>query len=73
MSSTPCGTGSSKAADKIIKDHPNPHRLKLFLQLEGKNLGIVTPEADLATAADEVMTCFRRNTHYGLKILTFSP
>jgi len=30
--------GGSSAADKIIKDHPHPHRLKVFLQLEGKNL-----------------------------------
>ena len=48
--------GSSKSADRIIKDHPNPHRLKLFLQLEGKNLGIVTRYADLSVAADEVLT-----------------
>jgi glyceraldehyde-3-phosphate dehydrogenase (NADP+) len=33
--------GGSSAADRIIKDHPNPHRLKLFLQLEGKNLVIM--------------------------------
>lgn len=48
--------GGSSAADRIIKDHPNPHRLKLFLQLEGKNLGIVTPNADLSVAAAEVLT-----------------
>ena len=47
--------GSSHAADNVIKDHPNPHRLKSFLQLEGKNLGIVTPDADIATAAGEVL------------------
>jgi len=28
--------GGSSAADAIIKEHPNPHRLKLFLQLEVK-------------------------------------
>ena len=28
--------GGSSAADSIIKEHPNPHRLKIFLQLEGK-------------------------------------
>jgi glyceraldehyde-3-phosphate dehydrogenase (NADP+) len=46
--------GGSAAADMIIKDHPNPHRLKLFLQLEGKNLGIVLPDADLDVAAEQV-------------------
>lgn len=47
--------GSSKAADNIIKDHPHPHRLKLFLQLEGKNLGIVTENADIPTATSEIL------------------
>ena len=46
--------GGSKAADAIIKDHPHPHRLKVFLQLEGKNLGIVLPDADLDIAAEQV-------------------
>lgn len=46
--------GGSNAADAIIKSHPSPHRLKLFLQLEGKNLGIVLPDADLDVAADQV-------------------
>jgi glyceraldehyde-3-phosphate dehydrogenase (NADP+) len=32
--------GSSTAADRLIKAHPYPHRLKIFLQLEGKNMGI---------------------------------
>jgi glyceraldehyde-3-phosphate dehydrogenase (NADP+) len=32
--------GSSTAADRLIKAHPHPHRLKIFLQLEGKNMGI---------------------------------
>lgn len=47
--------GGSASADRIIKDHPHPHRLKLFLQLEGKNLGIVTPTADLDVAATEAV------------------
>jgi glyceraldehyde-3-phosphate dehydrogenase (NADP+) len=46
--------GGSNAADKIIKSHPNPHRLKVFLQLEGKNLGIVLPDADLTTAVEQI-------------------
>lgn len=36
--------GGSGAADKLIKAHPNPHRLKLFLQLEAKNMGIYLPD-----------------------------
>ena len=47
--------GGSEAADSIIKAHPHPHRLKLFLQLEGKNLGIVLPDADLDLAAEQCM------------------
>mmetsp|Transcript_12138 Transcript_12138/g.10319 ORF Transcript_12138/g.10319 Transcript_12138/m.10319 type:complete len:156 (+) Transcript_12138:747-1214(+) len=45
--------GGSKTADNVIKEHPHPHRLRLFLQLEGKNLGIVTPSADIDKAVDE--------------------
>lgn len=33
--------GGTSAADKLIKQHPTPHRLKLFLQLEAKNMAIV--------------------------------
>jgi glyceraldehyde-3-phosphate dehydrogenase (NADP+) len=32
--------GGSKAADDLIRQHPHPHRLKLFLQLEAKNMGV---------------------------------
>lgn len=32
--------GGSNAADKLIKAHPEPHRLKIFLQLEAKNMGV---------------------------------
>lgn len=32
--------GGSGAADSLIKQHPYPHRLKIFLQLEAKNMGI---------------------------------
>lgn len=46
--------GGSKAADALIKEHPHPHRLKVFLQLEGKNLGIILPDADVQTAVDQV-------------------
>mmetsp|Transcript_66328 Transcript_66328/g.110214 ORF Transcript_66328/g.110214 Transcript_66328/m.110214 type:complete len:564 (+) Transcript_66328:36-1727(+) len=43
--------GGTKGADALIKEHPKPHRLKVFSQLEGKNLGIVLPDADLDVAA----------------------
>ena len=33
--------GGSAAADALIHAHPHPHRLKSFLQLEAKNMGIV--------------------------------
>lgn len=46
--------GGSSAADAIIKAHPHPHKLKVFLQLEGKNLGIVFPDANLDTAVEQV-------------------
>lgn len=42
--------GGSKAADTLIKAHPHPHRLVSFLQLEGKNLGIVLPDAEINDA-----------------------
>jgi hypothetical protein len=32
--------GGSDAADNLIRRHPHPHRLKVFLQLEGKNMGV---------------------------------
>lgn len=37
--------GGSHAADTLLRAHPNPHRLKTFLQLEGKNLAVITPSA----------------------------
>jgi glyceraldehyde-3-phosphate dehydrogenase (NADP+) len=43
--------GGSKAADALIDAHPAPHRLKVFSQLEGKNLGVVLRDADLDVAA----------------------
>ncbi|GAX10728.1 glyceraldehyde-3-phosphate dehydrogenase (NADP+) [Fistulifera solaris] len=36
--------GGSKAADQLIHSHPHPHRLKVFLQLEANNMGIVLPD-----------------------------
>lgn len=34
----------SKAADELIKAHPEPHRLKIFLQLEANNMAIYLPD-----------------------------
>lgn len=36
--------GSSKAADDLIQRHPQPHRLKVFLQLEANNLAVYLPD-----------------------------
>jgi len=47
--------GGTRGADALIKAHPSPHRLKVFAQLEGKNLGIVLPDADLDVAASQCM------------------
>lgn len=53
--------GGSKAADALIGAHPFAHRLKVFSQLEGKNLGIVLPDADLDVAAAQ---CREGATNY---------
>jgi len=36
--------GGSGAADTLLRQHPHPHRLKVFLQLEAKNMGIFLPD-----------------------------
>ena len=55
--------GGSKAADDLIRQHPSPHRLKLFLQLEAKNMGIFLSdlfqeksESLLETSINEAIT-----------------
>jgi len=48
--------GGAKGADALIKGHPQPHRLKVFSQLEGKNLAVVLADADLDVAAAAVAT-----------------
>ena len=45
--------GGTKGADALIKQHPAPHRLKVFAQLEGKNIGIVLPDADVDKAVSQ--------------------
>ncbi|MDR3169637.1 MAG: aldehyde dehydrogenase family protein [Candidatus Peribacteria bacterium] len=42
--------GSSWVADKILQQHPAPHRCKIILGLEAKNPGIILPNADLDNA-----------------------
>eukprot|EP00614_Pseudopedinella_elastica_P009790 CAMPEP_0172610048 /NCGR_PEP_ID=MMETSP1068-20121228/29921_1 /TAXON_ID=35684 /ORGANISM="Pseudopedinella elastica, Strain CCMP716" /LENGTH=548 /DNA_ID=CAMNT_0013413681 /DNA_START=121 /DNA_END=1767 /DNA_ORIENTATION=+ len=53
--------GGSKAADALIGSHPRAHRLKVFSQLEGKNMGIVLEDADLKVAAAQ---CRAGSTSY---------
>lgn len=45
--------GGSGAADKLIKAHPEPHRLKLFLQLEAKNMGVYLPDLFESSSDDD--------------------
>jgi len=47
--------GGAKATDALIKEHPQPHRLKVFAQLEGKNMAVVLPNADLDVAAKQIV------------------
>lgn len=47
--------GSSKAADTIIKEHPFPHRLTVYLGLEAKNVAVVMPDADMNATLTEVL------------------
>jgi glyceraldehyde-3-phosphate dehydrogenase (NADP+) len=47
--------GSSRVADILKKQHPQPHRLRGVLGLEAKNPGIVLADADLALAAKECL------------------
>ena len=48
--------GGTRGCDALIRGHPAPHRLKVFAQLEGKNMGIVLPDADLDVAASACVT-----------------
>mmetsp|Transcript_69984 Transcript_69984/g.121104 ORF Transcript_69984/g.121104 Transcript_69984/m.121104 type:complete len:575 (-) Transcript_69984:418-2142(-) len=47
--------GGAKATDALVKQHPQPHRLKVFSQLEGKNIAIVLPDADLEVATKQIL------------------
>jgi glyceraldehyde-3-phosphate dehydrogenase (NADP+) len=46
--------GGSKAADDLIRQHPHPHRLKVFLQLEAKNMAIFLPDMFQSASIDEL-------------------
>ena len=46
--------GGSGAADSLIRQHPYPHRLKIFLQLEAKNMGIVLPDLFREESVEEL-------------------
>jgi glyceraldehyde-3-phosphate dehydrogenase (NADP+) len=46
--------GGSNAADDLIRRHPHPHRLKVFLQLEAKNMAIFLPDMFLLASADQL-------------------
>jgi len=48
--------GGTKGCDAVIMEHPSPSRLKVFAQLEGKNMGIVLPDADLDIASTACAT-----------------
>jgi glyceraldehyde-3-phosphate dehydrogenase (NADP+) len=45
--------GSSKVADILKSQHPQPHRLRSVLGLEAKNPAIVLPDADMDLAVTE--------------------
>ncbi len=45
--------GTSKIADTIKKQHPQPHRLRSVLGLDAKNPAIIMPDADLDLAVEE--------------------
>ena len=48
--------GGSKAADALLKQHPQPHKLKACLALDAKNLCVVADDTDLDAAVKECIT-----------------
>jgi glyceraldehyde-3-phosphate dehydrogenase (NADP+) len=48
--------GLSDTADKIIKNHPYPHRYRMILGLEAKNPAVIFPNADIDLAVRECIT-----------------
>ena len=51
--------GSSKSADQLIRYHTQPHRLKTFLQLGAKNVGIVLPDVFHGVTEQKGTTIFK--------------
>ena len=47
--------GTSRVADTLKKQHPQPHRLRCVLGLDAKNPAIVLPDADLDLAVKECL------------------
>ncbi len=47
--------GTSRVADELIAEHPQPHRLHCILGLEAKNIAIVMPDAPLELAVAEIV------------------
>jgi len=48
--------GSSRVADILKKDHPNPHRLRCVFGLEAKNAAVILANADLDLTIKESIT-----------------
>lgn len=48
--------GSSRVADILKKEHPQPHRLKSVLGLDAKNPAIILKDADLESTVKECVT-----------------
>ena len=47
--------GTSRVADTLKKQHPQPHRLRCVLGLDAKNPAIILPDADLDLAVKECL------------------
>uniref|UniRef100_A0A7S3JW93 NADP-dependent glyceraldehyde-3-phosphate dehydrogenase n=1 Tax=Aureoumbra lagunensis TaxID=44058 RepID=A0A7S3JW93_9STRA len=48
--------GGKKGCDSLIRDHLEPHRLKVFSQLEGNNMAIILPSANLDVAVQQIIS-----------------
>jgi glyceraldehyde-3-phosphate dehydrogenase (NADP+) len=48
--------GSSRVADILKHQHPQPHRMRCILGLDAKNPALILPDADLEVAVKECVT-----------------
>jgi len=48
--------GGSKAADALLKQHPQPHKLKACLALDAKNLCVVADDCNIDVTVNECIT-----------------